>query len=205
MDLEKEIETVLSYESTSVVWKNDYLSKEYKAAEAIGRKVKSPLNRKRNCSCINDLFIVLKLLTRNTNKLKSLKMSKELKFQIKEGKMITIHGHLPLTNDNLTNEKAIAILTSHPACISEFDKYPENWKKLTGKKEANVVEVPKVVVDEVKEEEVKQTREEELNALDVTVLRQLAEATAKVKDIKKPHFKTGSKKLVQFILDNESK
>jgi len=220
MDLEQEIKTVLGYEKSKKQWRNEHSSKEFKAAAALGVKINSPLNRSRNCNCIEDLFIVMKILTRNNNKLKSLEMKKDSKFRIKGNKMIMVHGHTPLTNDNLTDEAALALLKTHPRTIGQFEEYPKDWEKLAGvkkKKAAVAIEVEadvkvvnktpeatKEASEAVSEETGTQTREEELNEAEVTVLRALADALFNNnKAEKKAHFKAGKEKLVAYILENE--
>lgn len=57
-------------------------------------------------------------------------------FEIKKSKngiSKQIHiDHDIITNDNLTDEKAINILRKAPGHIVTFSKFPSNWKELTG-------------------------------------------------------------------------
>lgn len=65
------------------------------------------------------------------------------------------HGHL--TNDNLTDEKAIALLKLTSANIKHFEKYPENWRELISTQVATnpvVVDTPEQPVEETVPEEV---------------------------------------------------
>ncbi|MES2397952.1 MAG: hypothetical protein V4549_18210 [Bacteroidota bacterium] len=49
----------------------------------------------------------------------------------KSGISKQIHiDHSVITNDNLTDEKAINILRKCPAHIATFSRYPANWKEL---------------------------------------------------------------------------
>lgn len=125
-----EIHTVLSYESSRSSWKNKFESKEFKAAAAIGEKVGSPLNRSLNCGCIDDLFIVLKLIIKQNKKPLENMNKEQSKFRIKNDGMIQCHGIEPITNDNLTDEKAVELLKKNKKHISNFDVYPKDWESM---------------------------------------------------------------------------
>ena len=222
-ELLDKIKTVLSFENSRSNWKNKFESKEFKAASALGEIVGSPLNRSLNCGCIDDLFIVLKLIIKQ-HKLKPTEMNKEQsKFRIKNDGMIMVHGIAPITNANLTDEKAIELLKVNIKHISNFDIFPENWNDLIEDKVATKskkVKTKEVVVEPTKEEVVdaevseekvadvnkEQTREEELLGADKGVLKVLAESLFEAgKAPKKPHHKAGVDKLVAYILEYENK
>ena len=47
--------------------------------------------------------------------------------------MIVVHGHEPLTNANITDEKALNLLKKYPGHIASFEKMPNNIDELLGK------------------------------------------------------------------------
>ena len=52
-------------------------------------------------------------------------------FQLQAGRMIhSFNQPTPITNDNLTDEKAIEILKEAPGAAKFFEVIPENWKEL---------------------------------------------------------------------------
>jgi hypothetical protein len=229
MELQDEIKAVLKTEATKKQWRDNHASPEFKAAEALGKKVNSPLNRSRNCSCIEDLFIVLKILTRNNNKLKSLEMNKTHKFRLKENQVLQLFGRDPLTNDNLTDEIAIALIQENSKNIANFEHYPENWESLCKIKSskapaAKTSEEPKADASEdaktAEDADASNAAEDAGNAPEEAedreselmkagkenpeVLRQLADALFESgKAPKKAHNRAGVPKLVKYILDNE--
>jgi len=131
MDLNQEIKEVLLLEPTKSIWRNNHGSKEFKRAVKIGSLVGNPINKSKNCGCIEDLFIVLRLMSRDKIKFKQIQM--ENKFKLKEGQLVTFAGS-HITNANLTDERAISLLKDRPIRISMFSEYPKDWKELTGSK-----------------------------------------------------------------------
>lgn len=216
----KEVNEVLKLENSRNTWKNKFESPEFKRAAGIGEKVGSPLNRSINCGCIDDLFVVLKLINRKYKSQKPNTMEKRnCKFRIKNDGMIQVHGIEPITNDNLTDEKAVELLQRNEKHISNFDIYPDNWKELIGgevEKPKKAIKTEKVVVTEeeidevVTEEPTELTREQELLAVGAEeggkdVLKQLCASLVEAdKAPKKPHHNAGIEKLVEFILKYEN-
>jgi len=199
----KEVRSVLRLENSRHTWKNKFESPEFKRAASVGERVGSPLNRSINCGCIDDLFIVLKLIDRNYKSQNNKVMTKECKFRIKNDGMIQLHGFDPITNDNLTDEVAVELLKRNEKHISNFDIFPSNWEDLVEVKQ------PVKAVEKVEEkvgEVVELTREQELLQSDKEVLRQLADSLFEAgKADKKAHLRFGVEKLVAYILDNENK
>ena len=61
----------------------------------------------------------------------------ELKITERSKTSVVIHipkEGLVITNANLTDELAIKVLKNHPALISQFKKYPKDWKELITEK-----------------------------------------------------------------------
>lgn len=85
-----------------------------------------------NCSnCIKHAYHSVRIELTKTK----IPMEKTNKlFEIAKGKggiSKQIHiAHDIITNGNLTDEKAIAILKAHPGHIVTFSKFPVNWKEL---------------------------------------------------------------------------
>ncbi len=94
-----------------------------------------------NCgSCIKKAYTEIR--SHINNELVITKQSKQMsQFKLKTGasglsKQIHIN-HDVITNDNLTDEKAIEILRKHPAHIATFGTFPANWQELlSAKKQA---------------------------------------------------------------------
>jgi len=124
-----------------------------------------------------------------------------LKFKLKQGKKIMLHGMSDvLTNGNLTNEKAIAVLRRIPAAIKFFEVFPADWRTMISAKpvkHAKELHV-KEVVKETVEEEPQSTDKIDLNAIrrdnlqskNITELRNLADnleiPVSQYKNLKKP-------------------
>lgn len=205
----KEVRSVLRLENSRDTWKNKFESPEFKRAASVGERVGSPLNRSVNCGCIDDLFIVLKLIDRNYKSQKNKVMTKECKFRIKNDGMIQLHGFDPITNDNLTDEVAIELLKRNEKHISNFDIFPSNWEDLIEVEQPKKVKEPVKEVEKVEEkigEVVELTREQELLQADKEVLRQLADSLFEAgKADKKANLRFGVEKLVAYIIENENR
>lgn len=185
MDLEKAIDELLSYEATKEVWRNIHNSKEFKLATKIGNAVGSPLNRSLNCGCIEDLFIVCKLLKRDKIKIEFKQKVMESKYELFPNKVLSFPKlGIHLTNANLTDEIAKDYLSTYPAAKVHFKRVPEVVeKKKTEKKE----------VVEVVENTEKSSKE---------TLRELADRLADTKGIKRPHWKASDYTLEIFVKEN---
>lgn len=226
MNLTEQIKTVLSYKSTVNDWKNNHLSIEWLAANEVSKIVmKEPLRKSRNCGCVDDLFIMLHSMTKENINIKQNSMNSEFKLE-KDG-MLMMHGVDILTNNNLTDEKALKLLSTHPKAIKRFATKPSDWKKKVAAyvakaeaaakkkadkevfdegdevKENNPPSAAAPVVDEAKAPDSTPTREEELSAMDLDSLKALAVKTAADKGAKKPHHALGAEKLVAFITELE--
>ena len=147
MSLEEKIKKVKGFKETVRVWKNDFNSEEYKLASSLNNDLFGlPLNRQKNCDCVNDLLNYITQL--NSSKINQIKEKMESKFKLKKGTMIMVHGiDMQLTEANLTDEKAITLLKKYPKHIISFEVYPENWEEL-------VIGKPKKDVAPDKDEEV---------------------------------------------------
>jgi len=205
--LDKEIKVVLSYEASRSKWRNNQASKEWKQANKVSIAVMGEgLQRKTNCGCIDDLFYMLKTLSKERINQKQTQMSN--KFKLIDGKMIH-HAGTHYTNANLTDEKAVEILTKFPSHIRTFATYPENWKELTGKPAANVNEdefnglIPTGKGDS-SNVDAPTGREAELLKMEQPDLLILAKNIAAENDeLSNPRHNTGVVKLTAFILENE--
>jgi len=199
MLLTEEIKEVLSLESTKMKWRNNHSSVEFKKASSLSFAIMGQhLNKMKNCGCLEDLFIMLKSLSKDKINLKQEQM--ESKFKFKEGTLITVGG-THYANANLTDEKAIHILKQFPSHIASFTTHPDNWKELCA------VEVKtKKVVKEVIEEAVEESndRMQELYAMTLPDLFAIAQELAdENEDLKMPGARSKEAKLVSFIIDNE--
>jgi len=185
MDLEKAIDELLSYEATKQDWRNIHNSKEFKLATKVGNAVGSPLNRSLNCGCIEDLFIVCKLLKRDKLKIEFKQKVMESKYELYPNKVLSFPKMgIHLTNANLTDEIAKDYLSTYPAAKVHFKRLPE----VVEKKKAEKKEVVEVV-----ENTEKVTKE---------TLRELADRLADEKGIKRPHWKASDYTLEIFIKEN---
>jgi len=185
MDLEKAINELLSYEATKEIWRNIHNSKEFKLATKIGNAVGSPLNRSLNCGCIEDLFIVCKLLKRDKLKIELKQKVMESKYELFPNKVLSFPKlGIHLTNANLTDEIAKDYLSTYPAAVVHFKRVPE----VVDKKKVEKKEVVEVVVST--EKVVKET------------LRELADRLADEKGVKRPHWKASDYTLTNFVKEN---
>lgn len=189
MDLEKAIDELLSYEATKEIWRNIHNSKEFKLATKIGKAVGSPLNKSLNCGCVEDLFIVCKLLKRDKLKIEFKQKVMESKYELYPNKVLSFPKlGIHLTNANLTDEIAKDYLSTYPAAKVHFKRLPE----VVEKKKAEKKEVVDVVVDVAKPTE-KSSKE---------TLRELADRLADEKGIKRPHWKASDYTLNNFVKEN---
>lgn len=113
----------------------------------------------RNCGqCVKKAYVNIreKLNMVITNQTKKQMGKFELK-KSESGTSKQIHAdHNVYTNDNLTDEIAIKILTKYPAHIVTFSRYPENWKELTtgvkSESKKETVEIEVETVDQFQQE-----------------------------------------------------
>lgn len=167
--MEELIERVKRYEKTKTIWRSKFDSREFREASQLNKELFGiPLNRKLKCQCIEDLFFYIK----NSKKVNQLTIQKMNKFKIKtdkagNSKQIQLHGHPEvLTNGNLTDAKAIALLKKCPAHIKSFETYPENWMDLIANSETAkdaIVDDGSGKVELTAEEIAAKAREEKIN------------------------------------------
>lgn len=134
MELKEKIDLVLSFEKSKARWRNKFDSPERITTSALHHSLFGEhLSKSKNCGCVDDFFSYLNSLKNNTESINQKQNQMESQFLLKKGKAIVLHGMNDMvTKDNLTDAKALAILKKYPAHISSFEKYPENWKELTG-------------------------------------------------------------------------
>jgi hypothetical protein len=132
MNLHERISLVLATEKTKKVWRNKFESTEYKQASSLNYELFGMrLNKRIGCQCVDDLFFMLRSYTSEKITLKQKQIMSQ--FELKKNKMIVVHGHEPLTNANMTDEKALILLKKYPAHVSSFEKLPNNIDELLGK------------------------------------------------------------------------
>lgn len=184
MNLENEINIALSYESTKESWRNEHDSKEFKFVKQVGFTIGSPITNDKGCKCIERFFMLAHAYSRDNEKINLKEKQMESKFKLLEGKMIGVGGG-HVTSANLTDEKAIEILTKYPSHIATFATYPDNWKELCS-------------VEEVSD------REKELSTLDLPELFAIAQEIADADDdLRMVGARSKEKKVIRFILANE--
>lgn len=179
------IERVLASESAKAIWRNDYSSKEWIEASQINVHLFSlPLNRRRHCECVEDLFRHLK---RKYSRDKII-VEMERKFFLKNGKVIMNHEFPNPLTQNSSDEELIYGLSKKPEIIIHFDKQPENWREICG-------------LEEGKKGKVKKTEGEDPEAwrkLPFGKLKEYAENTLNLKGLKAVNSK-GAKGLLLEI------
>jgi len=189
MNLENQIKEVLLLEATIKEWKNDFNSDAYKKASALNLLLfGKPLNKQRNCGCVQDLFDLIKHRYSKKENINQKKKQMENKFRLKGDLLVQNHAlGTPVNNNNLTDEIAIKLLQINKNNINLFEKYPQDWAKLVGGKPSEKKEV----------EEKPKTDGKLVN------LRAIADEIAEAKGLKKPHWNSSNKKLKEFINANK--
>ena len=187
MDLENEINLLLSYEGNKKNWRNVHDSKEWILANKIASVVMGEtLNKKPNCGCLNDLFYMLKNISKSKIKLKQLQMENE--FELKPGIFLFLNG-THYTNANITDENSLEILTKFPVKINAFVRFPKNWKELT---------------KGTKTEALKTEESKELEGLSDEDLRTLCDKLAEqTEGLRKLNHKAGKDKMIDYLLKNK--
>ena len=100
-------------------------------------------------NCVSDAIFRLKYYLNNNNKHK-METTKIVPcdFKLKDNQVIYIRArHMHITNDNLTNELALLLLRISVKNITNFVKYPENWKDMLDGSKTNPSE-PDPKIDE---------------------------------------------------------
>ena len=195
MELELRINLLLSYEKTKNKWRNIHDSVQWILANDIAFIVMGEgLNRSRNCGCLNDLFYMLKNISKSKIKLKEKQMENE--FELKSGILLFLNG-THYSNANITDEKSIDILSKFPVKINAFVRYPKNWKDLTKGNETE----PQKDLKNLKESDI---YKEELQALEDENLRQLCDKLSdQTKGLRKLNHKAGTEKMIEYLLLNK--
>jgi hypothetical protein len=184
MNLEDEIIIALSYESTKDVWRNNHNSEEFRFIKQLGFTIGSPITNEKGCRCIERFFLLAKAYSRDNEKINLKQKQMNNEFKIKENKIINVAG-THYSNANITDERAIEILTKYPTQIGSFVSYPSNWEELCN-------------VEEVSE------RELELKELDLPELFAIAQEIADAdEDLKMVGARSKEKKVIAFIIANE--
>ena len=159
------------------------------------------LSRKTNCGCLNDLFYMLKTISKSKIELKSKQMENE--FELKEGILIFFKGS-HYSNANITDKKTLEILKEFPIKINAFVRYPKNWKELIKDKE---VKAPKKEAKELATEETKEVKTEENKELELLSDIELRELCTKLADsiegLKKLNHKAGKAKMINYLITNK--
>jgi len=186
MNLEQKIKLLLSFEGNKKTWRNIHNSNEWILANEIASIVMMQgLNKSKNCGCLEDLFIMLKTISKSKIELKEKQM--ENTFKLKENILIFLDG-THYSNANITDKKSIEILKRFPSKINDFENYPSDWETLT----------------EVKEE--LSGLNAELNGMDKEALRVLCDELAlSTEGLRKLNHKAGKQKMIEYILKNEVK
>ena len=116
-------------EKTKNIWREDYNSTEWKNANKLNILLYGiSLNQKPKCSCLEDLFFMLK--SNNINQ--KFKDKMEQKFKIKKGKLVSSFKFGFHLSEQSNDEQIIEALRLDPNLIVYFDSYPEDWKIVVG-------------------------------------------------------------------------
>jgi hypothetical protein len=123
------LDIVKQSEKTKNIWREDYNSTEWKNANKLNILLYGmSLNQKPKCSCLEDLFFMLK--SNNINQ--KFKDKMEQKFKIKKGKLVSSFKFGFHLSEQSNDEQIIEALRLDPNLIVYFDSYPEDWKIVVG-------------------------------------------------------------------------
>jgi len=123
------LDIVKQSEKTKNIWREDYNSKEWINANKLNILLYGmSLNQKPKCSCLEDLFFMLK--SNNINQ--KFKDKMEQKFKIKKGKLVSSFKFGFHLSEQSNDEQIIEALRLDPNLIVYFDSYPEDWKVIVG-------------------------------------------------------------------------
>jgi hypothetical protein len=129
-ELQSQIEKVKGFERTKNVWRTKYSSTEFVQASRLNQALFGiPLNHAAKCQCIEDLFYYINNST--NEKIHQIQNKMNQKFKFKKDTVIMLHGmNETLTEHNLTDEKAVELLSKYPSHIGSFEEFPKDWKAL---------------------------------------------------------------------------
>ena len=123
------LDIVRDSESTKNIWRDKFNSEEWKNANKLNILLYGiSLNQKPKCSCLEDLFFMLK--SKNINQKYNDKM--EQKFKIKKGKLVSSFKFGFHLSEQSNDEQIIEALRLDPSLIVYFDEFPEDWKIIVG-------------------------------------------------------------------------
>jgi hypothetical protein len=123
------LDIVKQSEKTKNIWREDYNSTEWKNANKLNILLYGiSLNQKPKCSCLEDLFFMLK--SNNINQ--KFKDKMEQKFKIKKGKLVSSFKFGFHLSEQSNDEQIMEALRLDPNLIVYFDSYPEDWKIVVG-------------------------------------------------------------------------
>ena len=123
------LDIVKQSEKTKNIWREDYNSIEWKNANKLNILLYGmSLNQKPKCSCLEDLFFMLK--SNNINQ--KFKDKMEQKFKIKKGKLVSSFKFGFHLSEQSNDEQIMEALRLDPNLIVYFDSYPEDWKIVVG-------------------------------------------------------------------------
>ena len=123
------LDIVKQSEKTKNIWREDYNSEEWNNANKLNILLYGmSLNQKPKCSCLEDLFFMLK--SNNINQ--KFKDKMEQKFKIKKGKLVSSFKFGFHLSEQSNDEQIMEALRLDPNLIVYFDSYPEDWKIVVG-------------------------------------------------------------------------
>ena len=123
------LDIVKQSEKTKNIWREDYNSTEWKNANKLNILLYGmSLNQKPKCSCLEDLFFMLK--SNNINQ--KFKDKMEQKFKIKKGKLVSSFKFGFHLSEQSNDYQIMEALRLDPNLIVYFDSYPEDWKIVVG-------------------------------------------------------------------------
>lgn len=123
------LDIVKQSEKSKNIWREDYNSEEWKNANKLNILLYGiSLNQKPKCSCLEDLFFMLK--SNNINQ--KFKDKMEQKFKIKKGKLVSSFKFGFHLSEQSNDEQIMEALRLDPNLIVYFDSYPEDWKIVVG-------------------------------------------------------------------------
>jgi len=211
MDLDFLIKQVLEFKPTIKSWKNKFETNEYRLTSKLHELFfGTPLNRVKNCGCVDDFFTYIASLSQEKINLKKIQM--ENKFKLKSGIVLVLHGlNMELTSANITDEKAITLLKKYPVHIKSFESYPANWEELVElsnkpepKIEEELGEIKDFGVDNVETPvESNELSLKELKKLDKKILRKMSNEVALQNGIDAPHHASRAEVFAKFIIENK--
>ena len=127
--METLLDIVKQSEKTKNIWRDKYNSIEWKNANKLNILLYGiSLNQKPKCSCLEDLFFMLK--SNNINQ--KFKDKMEQKFKIKKGKLVSSFKFGFHLSEQSNDEQIKEALKLDPNLIVYFDSYPEDWKVIVG-------------------------------------------------------------------------